>query len=164
MRTKRSRVGLLALVLSLSAMVAGTAPVSAAERGFVDVQGCYFGTGETTVPAGTDFDIFAGWLATSRGQDLAFLNSVKTTLTFDGGDPIAGADAYGTELIRIVREPRFQLWGTFWLYPYAALNVGESVTVYHDWTLRVPIYDGFFHFARGIIFGGTCTITAVAPA
>jgi hypothetical protein len=158
---KRSRVGLLALVLSLSAMFAATATVSAAERGFVDLQGCYFGTGETTVPAGAEFDIFAGWIAESRGQQLAWLKSVETTLTIDG-EAIPNADSYWlSEIIPIVKEPRLQLWITVWIYPHAALAVGESITVYHAWSLQVPLYDGAFHYPRGVIFDGTCTITGV---
>jgi hypothetical protein len=162
MRSNLPRVRLLAAVLSVSAVLAVTTPALAAERGFVDLQGCYFGTGETTVPAGAEFDIFAGWVAESRGQQLAWLNSVQTTLTIDGA-PISNADRYWLgEIIQIVKEPRFQFWITVWIYPHEALDVGESITVYHAWSLRVPVYDGSFHFPTGIIFDGTCTITGVA--
>jgi hypothetical protein len=165
MRTKHPRVRLLAVVLSVSALLAAAAPVFAdePELGFVDIQGCYFGDGQATVPAGADFFISAGWLAESRGQEMAWLNSVQTTLTFDGGAPIAGADTLWSPIFYVVKVPQFQLWITTWDYRHAALGVGESITVYHAWSLRVPVYDGTFHFPKGLIFGGTCTITGVAP-
>jgi hypothetical protein len=163
MRTKHPRALLLGVFLSLSAMLAATAPAMGADRGFVDIQACYFGDGQATVPAGTDFDLFAGWVAKSRGDELAWLNSVQTTLIFDGGAPIADADAFWSPIFEIAKEPHFQLWITAWVYPHAAIGLGETLTVYHAWSLRVPIYDGFFHFPVGQIFGGTCTITGVAP-
>jgi hypothetical protein len=163
MRTNHPRLRLLAVALSLSAMLVATTPALAEDRGFVDIQGCYFGSGQATVPADTDFDIFAGWGAGSRGDEIAWLKSVQTTLIIDGGAPIAGADTYWSPIFQAVKEPGFNLWITFWTYPHAALGVGESITVYHAWSLRVPVYDGAVHFPTGIIFDGTCTITGVAP-
>jgi hypothetical protein len=161
MRKNHPRVRLLAAGLSLSALFAGTTPALAQEPAFVDLQGCYFGSGETTVPAGEELDISAGWAAGSRGEGIAWLNSVQTTLTIDGA-PIAGADTFWSDIFQVVKVPGFNLWITAWDYPHAALGVGESITVYHAWSLRVPIYDGSLHFPTGLIFGGTCTITGVA--
>jgi hypothetical protein len=161
MRTNHPRVRLLAVVLSLSAILVATTPALAQDPAFVDLQGCYFGTGETTVPAGEELDIFAGWVAGSRGEVIAWLSSVQTTLTIDGV-PIAGADTFWSPIFQIVKEPGFNLWITAWDYPYAALGVGDSITVYHAWSLRFPVYDGVLHFTTGLVFGGTCTITGVA--
>ncbi|MEO8639170.1 MAG: hypothetical protein ABI458_04545 [Chloroflexota bacterium] len=157
MRTKHPRVRLFAVLLSMAALLAAAAPVQAADRGFVDVQGCsWFEGGKATVPAGTEFDLFAGWIAATRGQELAWLDSVQTTLTIDGS-PVADADNWWSEPFQVDKK----FWIVVWVYPHAALRAGQSITVYHAWSLDVPVFDGSFHYPAGeIIFDATCTITA----
>lgn len=157
MRTKHPRLRLLAVVLSLSAMLAATAPVYAADPVYVDIQGCdWVEGGETTVPAGADINVFAGWLTDSYGQQVAWLKSVQTTLEVDG-TPITGTDSAWGDPEQFGKH----FWGVFWTYPLAlSLDAGDSITVYHAWSLRVPVYDGVGHYPTGLIFEATCTITA----
>src|SRR5438552_7664943 len=68
-RAKHPRVRLLGLALGLSALLAVAVPVYAAEPVGVDIQGCSASGGATTVPAGAEIDLFAGWAAQTRGQD-----------------------------------------------------------------------------------------------
>jgi hypothetical protein len=156
-RTKHPRMGLLALALGLSALLAVAAPVYAAEPVGVDIQGCSLSGGTTTVPAGADIDLFAGWSAQTRGQELAFLYSVQTTLSING-DAVAGADNWWSTPFEVFKG----FWVVFWDYPLSALGVGDSVTVHHVWTLRQPVFDGVNHLPRGTTFDSTCTITGVA--
>lgn len=158
MHTKHPRVRLFAVLLSMAALLAAAAPVHAAEPGFVDIQGCSWSDGgKATVLAGVEFYLFAGWIAETRGQEVAWLDSVQTTLTFDGGAPVADADSWWSEPFEIFKK----FWIVTWSYPHAALRAGQSITVYHAWSLEVPVYDGVFHFPAGeIIFDATCTITA----
>ena len=88
-RPKHPRLRLLGLALTLSALLAAAAPVHGANTAFVDIQGCSLSGGTTTVPAGADIFLDAGWSAQTRGQELAFLYSVQTTLSING-DAVAG--------------------------------------------------------------------------
>ena len=142
----------------MSALLAAAAPVHAAEPVGVDIQGCSASGGATTVPAGAEIDLFAGWSAQPRGQDLAFLYSVRTTLTVDGA-AVAGADNHWTTPFKIFKG----LWIVFWDYLLPPLDVGDSVTVHHVWTFTFPVFDGVTHFPSGTTFDSTCTITGVAP-
>ena len=158
MRTKHPRVRLFAVLLSLAALLAAAAPVSAAERGFVDIQGCsWFEGGRATVPGGSEFDLFAGWIAETRGQELAWLDSVQTTFTIDGA-AIPDADSFWSEPFQVDKH----FWITVWVYQHAALRVGQSITVTHTWSLKVPVFDGFALYPAGPTgFDSTCTITGV---
>jgi len=149
---------LLALALGLSALLAAAAPVYAVETVGVDIQLCSQSGGATTVPAGADIDLFAAWGAQTRGQDLAFLYSVQTTLSVNGA-AVAGADNFWVGPFEIFKG----FWIVFWDYTLPALQAGDSVTVHHVWTLRQPVFDGVFHLPRGTTFDSTCTITGVTP-
>jgi hypothetical protein len=148
---------LLGLALGLSALLAAAAPVYAVEPVGVDIQACSQSGGTTTVPAGADIDLFAAWGAQTRGQDLAFLYSVRTTLSVNGA-AVAGADNHWSGPFKIFKG----FWVVFWDYPLPALGIGDSVTVHHVWTLRRPVFDGVTHFPRGTTFDSTCMIRGVA--
>jgi len=160
MRFRHVRARILAIVLSSSALLVAVAPAAAVppapEPVFVDIWGCAeFGGGEAAVPAGADLYLGYGWFAYSRGQQEAWLSSVRVTMTVDGV-AVPNPDSLWTDIIKV--DKRF--WLTFWQYQYPTpLENRESITVHMVLTLKSPVYDGATWFPAGTLADSTCVIT-----
>lgn len=158
MRTKHPRARLLAVVLSLSALLAAAAPVHAAAPPLPEVNlfECSEAGEEITVPSGTAFNIVDGWFAKTLWQDVMFLLSVKVVVGLNGV-PIAHPARYWN-------RPFFSaddgVWLVWWKYPHAALAAGDSIVFTEAWSFRFPVWDGFVWTPRGPFIDEKCTITA----
>jgi hypothetical protein len=157
---KHVRARILATVLSCSALMVAAAPAAAVrpvpDPVFVDIWGCAeSGGGQAAVPAGADLFLGYGWWTLSRGQQVAWLSSVRAAMTVDGV-PVANPDSLWTEIIKA--DKRF--WLTFWQYQYPTpLENRQSITVHLELTLTVPVYDGVSWYPAGTLVDSTCVIT-----
>jgi hypothetical protein len=165
MRTNHPRVRLLAVVLSLSALIAAAGPAQASSPPpvKVNVVDCIFGGGTATVDAGVPFLLDAGWTGTSFWHEVEFLLSQRTVAAIDGV-AIKHANLYWGFPKKSDLYPPFT-WLVFWDYPVKGLAHEHSITVTYDWNLRFPVFDGVDHYAAGPVlepfgFGTTCVITA----
>jgi hypothetical protein len=156
MRASILRFPLLAAVLSVSVLVAATAPVyAAAPTANVSLVACFFANGgSASVPAGTDFNITAGYGTSTLWQEAMFFLSVKVVADI-GGVPIDRTYRYWTRPQAV--PPDF--WIMTWKYPVRALGQGQSITVNYAWILRFPIYNGTGWTPRGPLLTVSCTIT-----
>lgn len=152
---------LVALVLGATLLLSSAAAVSADSTYIVIPAACaLFEGGATTADAGSAISLFDGWLATTRGQVVAFEQASTWVLTVNG-TPVD---------VRPYLSAPFQvdtkLWEVTWLVPTGiTLGVGDTMNLTEELILNHPNYDGFSLNARGSIFGGTesCLVTGAVP-
>lgn len=152
--------GLLAVVAALTAPVAAAATPTT-----VRLPPCLNGSGQRTVPAGSDVTIASAWVS-NRGSVEQFLRSVTVTLAVDG-TPMSDANSYFSEPFR-VDNPSFPgtSWRTEWQYHLGVLaSAGDQFVVTFSWYLdkRIVVVDepsASFIGPGEMFVGDTCTITA----
>jgi hypothetical protein len=149
---------LLGAVLLLSSAAAVSADDSTAIVRPI-VCGIFLG-GATTVDPGSTVSLTDGWLATTRGQIVSFMQASTWVLVVNG--------------IRIDVRPYLsrpvqvdtKLWEVQWLVPTGiTLGLGDTMTVSEELILNQPNYDGFSLNPRGSVYGGPvpCVVTG-APS
>lgn len=167
----RKSVSVCSVLAALALLAVPLAP--AASSAVVRLPACVFGSGERTVPAGSDVTVAAAWLSMARAGVTQFVDAVEVTATVDG-TAVPDANSYfGPITHNLVPSgtsgPALpSWWGTEWAYGVGTLeNPGDQVVVSTSWNLTRPVLEVNLALSPpasfigpGEIFGGTCTITA----
>jgi hypothetical protein len=152
---------LVAFVLGATLLMSSAAAVSADSVYVVRPIACaLFEGGATTADAGSPISLSDGWLATTRGQIVAFMQASTWVLTVNG-TPV-DVRPYLTGPFQVDTK----LWEVTWLVPTGiALRVGDTMNLSEELILNHPNYDGFSLNARGSYFGGpeSCIVTGAVP-
>jgi hypothetical protein len=110
----------------------------------------------TTIPAGSEIVAWEGWLATTRGQLLGFLNNVTWILTVDG-TPV--------DVRPLLEGPHDfgYAWGEFFSVSVGTIGSGQTITIHYDHVLKSANFDGVFHYRKGSLYNGgvDCSVTGV---
>jgi hypothetical protein len=164
MRTTHPRVRLLAVVLSVSALLAAAGPAQAVKPPpvKVDLLGCLF-NGAATVDADTPFLLDLGWAASTLLHEVEFFLSQRTVASINGV-PIQHPNRYWRLPQRTFPFPDLP-WNMPWDYPVKAMAHGQQITVAYEWILRFPVSDGVDLYPRGPVLAPIgafprCVITA----
>jgi hypothetical protein len=151
------------------AAVAGVGTASAADS-VVGVGNCILANGgQVTRPAGSTIVIRNGWTTKNYGIGVEFLGAQTTTLSVNGGPtvdvsnkylpPTKQSDGHYTAYV-------FYPTGVMLANPGDTMTFAITVSASH---LLADVTNGFEGFdpgkplfgGPGVVFGGTCTVTAV---
>jgi len=153
---RRSLAPLLGATLLLSSVGA----VSADSIFTFDPVTCaLFEGGSITVDPGTAVVLRSGWIATTHGQIVSFVQASTWLVTVNG----TAIDV--TPYLQISQIDR-KFWGVVWEYPVGTLGLGDTLNISLDVVFNHPNFDGFTLYPRGSVFGGPldCLVTgAVSP-
>jgi hypothetical protein len=153
---------LLALLGASTLMSAGTAAAAQPPATYVlDPFSCVISDmngnplPSTVVPAGSDIQIFQGWVAATRGEVVSFANNVIWVLTINGQS--VDLTPYLTGVI-----PFGPFWADIFVYDAGTLARHQVLYTHYDNIIKSASYDGFVHWEKGSIYGGgvDCTVTA----
>lgn len=167
------RVVFVSVCSMLAALAMIVPAASAASSVVVRLPACVAGSGERTVPAGSDVTVAAAWLSMARAGVMQFLDAVEVTATVDGTAVTDANSYFGPITHKLVPSgasaPALpSWWGTEWAYGIGTLeSAGDQFVVSTDWSLTSRILEVHLDLSPraafigpGGVFGGTCTITA----
>lgn len=161
-------------VCSTLAALAMLVPLaSAASSVVVRLPACVAGSGEMTVPAGSDITVAAAWISMARAGVAQFVDAVEITATVDGAALPDANSYFGPITHKLVPSGTSgaalpSWWGTEWAYGVGTLeSPGDQLVVSTNWNLTSSILEVNLALSPpaafigpGVVFGGTCTITA----
>ena len=152
---------LIAPLLGAVLLLSSAAAVSADTTYIVRPIACaIFEGGATTADAGSPIALSDGWVATTRGQILAFMHASTWVLSVNGS-PI-DVEPYLSAPFKIDTK----VWAVTWLVPTGiTLGVGDTMNVTEELILNHPNFDGFSLSAPGSYYGGplSCLVTGAVP-
>jgi len=145
------------LLVSASSVAADDGPP--ANLVTLDPYSCalYNDAGDTfdgAVPAGSEIEIFQGWLADTRGQVQSYVNNVTWILTVNGKSVDLAPNLVGP----LHFDP---FWGELFDYSAGTLQAGNSLHTHYDNVLKSASFDGAVHYPKGSVYNGgvDCVVT-----